>query len=174
MREALPSGWPAAVRTICVIAAGLTALACGSSTDTFVAPSPTRCSVQAQTETTAFSATGGTGSVRISTNRECTWSVKSDASWVALQAQASGQGDGTIQFTVAANGDPATRNAGVNVNDQVIQLTQQGSPCRLSALLQSGNRRSFGRPANNTRAGEQRPVHVDRECGRGVDPDRQW
>ena len=156
-----------------MIAAGLTALACGSSTDTFVAPSPTRCSVQAQTETTAFSATGGTGSVRISTNRECTWSVKSDASWVALQAQASGQGEGTIQFTVAANGDPATRNAGVNVNDQVIQLTQQGSPCRYQ-LSSSQETVEAGRPANNTRAGEQRPVHVDRECGHGVDPDRQW
>jgi hypothetical protein len=156
MRGALPSGWPAAVRTMCVIAAGLTALACGSSTDTFVAPSPTRCSVQAQTETTAFSATGGTGSVRISTNRECTWSVKSDASWVALQAQASGQGDGTIQFTVAANGDPATRNAGVNVNDQVIQLTQQGSPCRYQ--LSSSQETVEA-------SGGQRTIHVQASSG---------
>jgi hypothetical protein len=156
MREALPSGWAAAARAMCVIAAGLTALACGSSTDTFVAPTPTRCSVQAQTETTAFSATGGTGTVRISTNRECTWSVKSDASWVALQPQASGQGDGTIQFTVAANADPATRNAGVNINDQLIQLTQQGSPCRYQ--LSSSQETVEA-------SGGQRTIHVQASSG---------
>src|SRR4051812_8889137 len=168
MLGALPSGWRAALRTMCVIAAALSPLACGSSTDTFVAPTPTRCTVQAQTDTTAFAATGGTGSVRISTNRECAWSAKSDASWVALQSQASGQGDGTLQFTVAANGDPATRNAGVNINDQNIQLSQQGTPCR----YQLSSTQETVDPS-----GGQRTIHVQAssaQCAWTATADAAW
>jgi hypothetical protein len=139
-----------------LIAAGLTAVGCGSSTETFVAPAPTRCTVQAQSDTTAFAATGGTGSVRISANRECAWSARSDASWIGLPAQPSGQGDGTIQFTVAANADPATRSAGLNVNDQVVALSQQGSPCRyeLSSSQETVDA-----------SGGQRTIHVQASSG---------
>ena len=41
MRQALPSGWSDALRTMSLIAAGLTAVGCGSSTETFVVPATT-------------------------------------------------------------------------------------------------------------------------------------
>ena len=155
MWEALPSRW-STLQMMSLIAAGLAAVACGSSTETFVATAPTRCTVQAQSETTAFSATGGTGSVRIAANRECAWSAKSDASWIGLPSQPSGQGDATIQFTVAPNADPATRNAGLNINDQIIALTQQGSPCRyqLSSTQETVDA-----------AGGQRTIQVEASSG---------
>ena len=155
MWEALPSRW-SALQTMSLVAAGLAAVACGSSTETHVATAPTRCTVQAQSETTAFSATGGTGSVRIAANRECAWSAKSDASWIGLPSQPSGQGDATIQFTVAPNADPATRNAGLTINDQIITLSQQGSPCRyqLSSTQETVDA-----------AGGQRTIQVEASSG---------
>ena len=127
--EATLPGFSRAIRTACAIAALLPAFACGSSSETFVAPVPTRCAVQAATSTPAFAPNGGSGTVRITTNRECAWSVQTDAAWVAVQ-QASGSGDATVQFTVASNSDTAARNAGLNVNDQRLQISQEGRPCQ--------------------------------------------
>ena len=129
MREATLPGFSRAIRTVCAVAALLTASACGSSSETFVAPVPSRCTVQAATTPPAFAPNGGSGTVRITTNRECAWSVQTDAAWVALQ-QASGNGDGSVQFTVAPNGDTSPRNAGLNVNDQRLQISQEGRPCQ--------------------------------------------
>ncbi len=129
MREATLPGLSRAIRMVSAIAALLPTLACGSSSETFVAPVPTRCAVQAATTPPAFAPNGGSGTVRITTNRECAWAVQTDAAWVALQ-QASGTGDATVQVTVAPNSDTSPRNAGLNVNDQRLQISQEGRPCQ--------------------------------------------
>ncbi len=112
---------------------------CGSSTETSTSPSPVRCGVQAQTETSTFAPDGGSGTIRVSTNRECSWAAQSDAAWLSLVAPAQGQGDGTVQFTVASNGDPGSRNTAVRVEDQRLQVSQEGRPCsfRLSSTIET-------------------------------------
>src|SRR5215211_3837528 len=91
-----------AATAIAVLLSGF-ALGCGSSTETATAPTPVRCALQAQAEQTAFPPAGGSGSLRITGNRECTWTAASDAAWVALAAPSSGQGEGTVRFTVTDN-----------------------------------------------------------------------
>jgi hypothetical protein len=130
MREATLPGLLRGLHAVCVAALLLHAVACGSSSDTFVAPAPSRCGVQAETSTNAFAATGGSGSIRISTNRECTWAAQSGAAWIALPSQASGTGDGSIQFTVTTNADPSSRTGELRVNDQRLEISQAGTPCR--------------------------------------------
>src|SRR4029453_13127328 len=49
---------------------------------------------------------------------------------VSITAGSSGQGPGTVQFTVASNGDPATRTGGVMVNGQRAQVTQAAGECK--------------------------------------------
>lgn len=145
-----------ALRAVCAVAALLPAFACGSATETSVAPSPVRCAVQGQVDTSTFAPGGGAGTLRISTDRECAWAVQSDAAWVALPAEARGQGEGSVTFTIAANADPAARTAGLSVNDQRLQISQNGSPCefRLSstreALTPSGGRRTVRVDASST------------------------
>lgn len=169
MREATLPVTSGALGRLCVAAAiSAAAAACGSSTDTFVGPSPSRCVVQAQTDTSSFTATGGAGTVRISANRECAWSAQADATWVALQAQPSGQGDGTVQFTVAANGDPSSRSGGISINDQRLQITQQGSPCQYHL---SSTRETVDPE------GGKRTVHVESgstQCQWSADADVPW
>lgn len=153
MRKASLFGPARALSIGIVLAALLAAFACGSSSQTSLAPSSgVRCAVQGQAETTTFSADGGSSTLRISTDRECTWSVQSEASWVAFAGEARGQGEGTVPFTIAPNGDPAGRSGAVSVNDQRMQISQAGRPCelRLSSTQESV-----------TASGGQQTVHVD-------------
>ena len=113
--------------------AALVASACGSSqTETITAPTANKCALQATADTPSFPATGGSGSIRITTTRDCQWSAKADATWVTVTAPTDGQGDGSIKFSVGANGDPASRAAGVTVNDQRLEISQAGKPCEFT------------------------------------------
>jgi hypothetical protein len=115
------------------IALGLS-LACGSSSQTTVSPtSPggTRCALQVQREPATFSPAGGAGQIRISVERECSWSARSEATWLSLSSPTSGQGAGIVPFTVLPNGDPSSRTGSIGVNDDRLQVSQAGSPCDL-------------------------------------------
>jgi len=50
-----------------------------------------------------FPAAGGTGSVMINVNPGCTWSASGPPSWITITSGASGSGNGTVNFTAAAN-----------------------------------------------------------------------
>lgn len=102
---------------------------CGSSSTTVTAPAAARCAVQAQAASSSFPLAGGSGSLTITTNRECGWSVASDAPWLAIVGPSSGQGDGAVKFTVASNADPAERTGAFTVNDQRLPISQAGRPC---------------------------------------------
>jgi hypothetical protein len=106
--------------------------------------------------------------VRISTSRDCSWSIRSDAPWIGVPPQASGTGDATLQFTVAANSEPSTRAASLNVNDRLVQISQQGRPCRFEL---SSNR------VEVDAAGGQRTVHVQSsggQCSWAAAADAAW
>jgi hypothetical protein len=142
MLKAMLRASPAVVQTIAgsaTIGFVLLSAACGSSSETLTVPSSSRCAVQTQAERLSFSPDGGSGTISISTNRECTWSARSDAAWVSLAPPVTGQGDGSVQFTVAANADPAARAAAMNVADQRLQVSQEGKKCefRLSSTGES-------------------------------------
>ena len=112
---------------------------CGSTAETVTGPSQVRCGVQAQAEKLSFASDGGTGTMRVTTNRECTWSAQSEASWLTLTPPMNGQGEGTVQFTVTPNGLPASRATAIKVEDQRLQISQEGRPCefRVSSTLET-------------------------------------
>jgi hypothetical protein len=66
---------------------------------------------------------GGTGRLNISINRECTWSARSEADWIAI-SPASGQGNAQVDYRVAANPLAASRTGVIVVNDQRAELRQ--------------------------------------------------
>ena len=112
-----------------VMVLALLASACGSSTETVTAPTNARCGLQAAVPTDAFAASGGTGTLRVTTSRECTWTARSDAAWLSFPAAASGQGDGSVPFAVAPNAEPTMRRAAISVNDVHVDVAQTGQPC---------------------------------------------
>jgi hypothetical protein len=126
------------------LAAAAGTLACTSAKTSTAIMSPTsdKCQVQVGNAPSAFAAGGGQGTVTITTSRDCTWSLSTDASWVSLNI-ANGQGDATIPYGVAANPVPSARSAAITVGGQTVELSQSAAPCRYS-LSRSGDSIGFG------------------------------
>lgn len=121
-------------RLLAVLLMAATASACGSSSETsttVVSPTPVvRCSVQVS-QPPRMNHDGGTGRLTVTTNRECTWNAKADASWITV-APDNGQGEAQLTYTVAANRSSSERTGQITVNDRRVQVTQAGSPCQFA------------------------------------------
>ena len=114
------------------LAAGL--IACGSSATTNVAgPTAVKCQVTVTSPSGTIGSNGGSGSVTVSTSRECAWTAAASGNWIHITGSSSGQGDGTVAFTVDANSDPVVRRGDVDVNGQQAQIAQDAAPCKYDA-----------------------------------------
>src|SRR4051794_14984623 len=80
---------------------------CGrSATTSLVGPSSGKCEVSVTNSLPSVPATGGTGNLTVATNRDCAWSARADAPWIALST-ADGQGPAAVNYTVAVNANAA-------------------------------------------------------------------
>jgi hypothetical protein len=122
------------VRTIHFAGALLFALAawgCSSSEVALTTPSAAKCHVTVATPDTVPAA-GGSGSLAVTTTRDCTWAASTSAAWVVMTSVANGQGDGAIAYRIAANSDPSERTATIDVNDTSVAITQAAAECHFT------------------------------------------
>jgi hypothetical protein len=113
------------------LAGVLLLLACGSQTNTVTSPSAlSKCSVTVGNPGSMLPAGGGSGSVTVASARECQWTASADAEWLSVTSGGSGQGDGTVQFSAAANADPVTRSGAIVVAGQRAVVNQAAGECR--------------------------------------------
>jgi hypothetical protein len=68
-----------------------------------------------------------TGSVSVTAGSGCTWTATSSAGWLMITNRASSGGNGTVNFSVAANSGSAARSATLTVGSATFTLTQSGS-----------------------------------------------
>jgi hypothetical protein len=114
-----------------LFACAVVTAACGSSGNTMTSPSNlSKCAVTVDSPGSTVPASGGAGTINVSTERECQWSAQPEVTWVSIVAGSSGQGSGTVQFNVGANADPTARSGGVMVNGQRAQVSQAAGECR--------------------------------------------
>lgn len=126
--------------------AGLAACGSSATTSTSTGPTPiTRCSVTINGDG-QVPAQGGNRSFSVSAARECSWSASVEGQWLAIRAGASGQGDGTVEVSAAANPDPQIRRGNVVLNEQRVELTQAAGVCSYSL---SDSSSSFGQPGGS-------------------------
>lgn len=71
----------------------------------------------------SFPNTGGSGTVAVTTQTGCTYTAVSNASWITVTAGATGSGNGTVTFTVAANTGIA-RTGTITIAGQTFTVTQ--------------------------------------------------
>ncbi|HEX7085028.1 MAG TPA: BACON domain-containing carbohydrate-binding protein [Vicinamibacterales bacterium] len=96
-----------------------------------MSPTPVvRCSVQVNPPP-RMDHDGGTGRLTVTTNRECTWTAKAEASWITV-APDNGQGEAQLTYTVAANRSSSDRTGQIAVNDRRVPVTQAGAPCQIA------------------------------------------
>jgi Domain of unknown function (DUF5666)/Viral BACON domain/Putative binding domain, N-terminal len=122
----------------CFLSGGVLACTSSQTSTSITAPASAKCQVQVGSPTTSFTADGGRGTLSIATTRECVWSVSTSANWVSV-ANAGGQGEASVPYTVAANPVPVSRAADITVSDATLRLNQAAAPCQytLSPALAS-------------------------------------
>ncbi|MEN3334194.1 MAG: hypothetical protein V7641_3559 [Blastocatellia bacterium] len=92
------------------------------------------CTYSAGPANQNFTGDAGTGSVNVTTpNDACPWTATSDNSWITITAGSSGTGNGTVNFSVAANttpnGSTSARTGTLRAADQLITIDQAGLSC---------------------------------------------
>jgi Viral BACON domain/Putative binding domain, N-terminal len=120
-----PNRWHSAA---CAAFLALAAARCTSSSTSVTAPTSSKCAISVSSNPSSFTANGGSGTVSVTTERDCSWSAASDASWISLAAP-NGQGQASIPYSVAANPAPAARSASISVGSETVQLSQAAAPC---------------------------------------------
>ena len=85
----------------------------------------------------SFPASGGTGSVAVMAPDGCMWTAASNDSWITIASGESGSGNGTVAYSVAANGS-SLRTGTMSIAGQTFTVTQAGtapvSPLTVSPL----------------------------------------
>ena len=109
-----------AVRTGTMTIAGQT------FTVTQAATPPPPCTYSIAPLTQNIDATGGVGSVAITTTAGCAWTATSNAPWITINSAASGSGSGTVTFIVATNTGTA-RTGTLTVAGQTATVQQAGN-----------------------------------------------
>lgn len=96
-----------------------------------VALNAQQCSYTISPARSVFEAAGGTGSVNVMTTSACAWTATSNAAWVTINTGATGTGNGTVTFTVAANTAATVRTGTLTIAGRTFTVEQgaQGGSC---------------------------------------------
>ena len=92
-------------------------------------PSPERCAVTLKVGTSSITSAGGSGTISVTTARECAWTVKAEADWLTFSAPTTGQGPADLAFSVPPNRSTSPRSVGVSVGDQRATISQEAATC---------------------------------------------
>ncbi|HEY7191028.1 MAG TPA: BACON domain-containing carbohydrate-binding protein [Vicinamibacterales bacterium] len=68
-------------------------------------------------------ASGGSGTTNVTTAGGCAWTASSNVPWITVTSGASGTGNGSVSFTVAAN-TAASRSGTLTIGGQTFTVTQ--------------------------------------------------
>ncbi|TAL00326.1 MAG: PKD domain-containing protein [Verrucomicrobia bacterium] len=104
-----------------------------SSTVNATTPSCISCSYSIASNSASYSSSSVTRSLPVTATSGCTWTATNNGtSWITITSGSSGAGNGTINFTVAANTSSTARNASMTVAGLAFSITQAGAPCTYS------------------------------------------
>lgn len=87
------------------------------------------CSYTISPTTLSYASSGGLGSVNVTTAGTCTWTATSNNSWITITSGSTGTGNGTVNYTVAANTGTTQLTGTITVAGQTHTVTQSGISC---------------------------------------------
>jgi hypothetical protein len=73
----------------------------------------------------AFSLSGGTGVINVVSESRCGWEAVPSAGWITVTSGRMGVGDGTVNYSVAANTTGLSRKARITIGGQVFTVKQK-------------------------------------------------
>lgn len=110
-----------------------------------VVQQPAPCAVAAVSPSSiSVGASGGEFSVLVTmTGPNCSWSASTSANWIIFSTAGS-EGDGQIQFTVAANEITLPRSGTIVVGGLSVTVSQQAAPCAITGFTPSETALGYG------------------------------
>ena len=81
--------------------------------------------------TQTFAATGGTGSVTVTSATSCNWTATSNAPWITVTSSNTGAGNGAVSFSVSPHTGTSARSGSLLIAGQTFTVTQTASPILL-------------------------------------------
>ena len=82
------------------------------------------CSYSISPNTASFDSSGGIGTVSVNGVNGCSWTAKSNVSWIAISSPGSGNGNGGVSYSVSANKRPKSRTGTITIAGQVLTVNQ--------------------------------------------------
>jgi hypothetical protein len=122
--------WRTTFPGLAIALSSLVLIRCTSVETSLVGPADSKCQMSVAGAPVSFGPDGGSGSVSITTSRDCTWSIASEAAWVSVNGTQGGQGEAVVRYDVAPNPVPSPRTGAIAVGEQRVQVSQAAAPCR--------------------------------------------
>jgi hypothetical protein len=86
---------------------------------------PGACTYTISPLSASFTASGGTGTVSVTTQASCSWSATSSSPWITIN-NGSGVGSGTLSYTVSPNNNTASQTASLTIAGNTFTVTEAG------------------------------------------------
>ena len=88
----------------------------------FYLDAPCTCTLSASSQ--IIPAAGGTGTISVTAMQGCDWTAESDDHWITITSGSSGDGTGTVQYSVAAHPARKARTGTLTIGGQTFTVTQ--------------------------------------------------
>ena len=129
----------------------LAAAACSKS-DTAPSSGASSCSVTLGSVTTSVGSSATTGTLPVTAASTCSWTAVSSASFLTVTSGATGTGNGSVGYSIAAN-TGADRSASIAVNGTSVNFTQSAfqlvaPACAISVSTTNAKANSGGGPVS--------------------------
>ena len=85
------------------------------------------CAYSISPKSQDFNSAGGTGSVGVTAQSGCNWTAASNAGWMTITSGASGNGTGSVGYSVSANTVASQRTGTMTIAGQSFTVTQSGA-----------------------------------------------
>jgi uncharacterized protein (TIGR03437 family) len=92
------------------------------------------CATTVSPATVQPASTGGPATANVTAPSSCTWTATSNASWITITGSASGTGNGTISYTVAANSLSQARFGRITAGGMSLGVVQAEAPGSITAI----------------------------------------
>jgi len=85
------------------------------------------CTYSVNPKSQSFDAGGGSGTLTLTVKSGCSWSTKSNVSWIAVTSGGAGSDNGTVRYSVAINPGPDSRSGTLTVQGETFTVSQDGA-----------------------------------------------
>ncbi|MGH9846769.1 MAG: BACON domain-containing protein, partial [Blastocatellia bacterium] len=114
------------------------------------------CNYSISPTSQSFNASGGAGSVNVATTTGCAWTAAvNNAPWITITSGSSGTGNGTVNYSVAANTTTSSRTGTITITGQTFTVNQAGGTSGSDVALTSGVPQTGSLPAPSVQLSQQ-------------------